>query len=109
VGAGGGMILVELARNLPETNFYRSWLIILAPAVTLALKYAWCLLSPEIVLFVKSVRADIARKKLIRKIDALLRCPDISEAEKAGLRLQKERAKLSAIEMLQKRLDTTAA
>ena len=100
------MILVELAQNLPEENFYRSWLIILAPALTLAIKYVWNLLSPEVVRFVKSIRADIARRKMMRKIDALLADPDISEIEKVKLKQKKERAKLSAVEKIQQYLDT---
>ncbi len=101
--------MVELAQNLPEGNFCRSWLIILAPALTLMIKYAWTLISPEVAQLFKSIRADIARKRIIRKIEALLADPDISEAEKTKLRQKKEQAKLSAVESIQQYLDAIAA
>ena len=41
ISAGGGMLLVKLAENLPDNNSYKSWLIILAPPFTLLLKSIW--------------------------------------------------------------------
>ena len=40
-GAGGGTLLVLLASNLPDSNTLKSWLIIIAPAVTVLVSYLW--------------------------------------------------------------------
>jgi hypothetical protein len=44
-GAGGGTVFLLLAKNLPETNPWKSWLVIIAPTLAVALSgiYAWCL------------------------------------------------------------------
>ncbi len=48
VCGSGGMFMVKLAQNLPESNIYKSWLIILAPAITLFCRYLWNQISEEI-------------------------------------------------------------
>jgi len=100
------MLLVRLAQNLPEYNPYKSWLIILAPALTLVIKYAWNFCSPEITFLVRRVKASNNRKKLIRRIDAALQDSCISEERKTLLREKREQVKLSLIEVRLRYLDS---
>jgi hypothetical protein len=104
-GAGGGMLLVSLAQNLPEENPYKSWLIILAPALTLFIKYIWNFLSPEVSSFVKKIKVKRARNQLIAQIDKLLNDSTISEERKNSLREKREQVKLSTVEALSRHLE----
>lgn len=101
--------MVSLAQNLPETNPYKSWLIILAPAVTLSIKYIWNFCSPEVALYVKTIRTNRARQKLLKQIDVLLKDPIISEEKKAMLRDKREQVRLSTVEELIKHFETITA
>jgi len=108
-GAGGGMILLKLAQNLPETSQLKSWLIILVPAFTLLMKYLWSFCSPEIVFFIKGYKSKRGRRRLITQIDNLLNDHSISEASKAMLREKIERTKLSTIEELEDHLKSISS
>ena len=103
------MLLVTLAQNLPEDNPYRSWLIILAPALTLFIKYLWNSCSPEVAFFIKRIRTDNARQKLIRQINVLLKDAAISEEKKAMLRDKREEIRLSTVEELIRYFETITA
>lgn len=107
-GASVGVVLVKLAQNLPEDNIHKSWLIIIAPVLALVIRHLWNLLSPEIAFIIKARRVDKGRKKLIDKINDLLKDDGISEGRKAELRIQREQMKLSALETLQKRVEKMA-
>jgi hypothetical protein len=103
VGASVGVVLIKLAQNLPDNNAHKSWLIIIAPVLALVIRYVWNLLSPEIAFMIKTRRVDKNRKKLINKINDLLKDDGISEGRKAELKVQREQMKLSALETLQER------
>lgn len=107
-GAGGGMLLVKLAQNLPEDHLSKSWLIILAPALALLIKYIWNQFSPVITLYVKEIKNYISRRRLLKRIEVLLDDPHISEARKAWLRGERERVRLSMVVVLLKHLDKNA-
>ena len=53
-GAGTGTLLVSLAKNLPDANPYKSWLIIIAPTVTILI--TWIAKSIERYLKKRNVR-----------------------------------------------------
>ncbi len=108
-GAGGGMLLVRLAQNLPEANSYKSWLIILAPALALLITNIWNFCSPEVSFFVKKIKITSARKKLLYQIDNLLKDPTISEEKKAMLREKREQVRLSTFEELLKHFEAITA
>ena len=59
-GAGGGTLLVLLARNLPDDNPWKSWLVLLAPAVTVFLSGSW--------LWIQAAIAERAREKEKRQL-----------------------------------------
>ncbi len=108
-GAGGGMLLLRLAQNLSEDNQYKSWLIILAPALTLFIKYLWNQCSPEVSFFIKRIRTNKARKRLIKEIDLLLTDGTISEEQKIRLREKKEQVRLSTVEGLIQHFESITA
>ncbi|WP_295117613.1 hypothetical protein, partial [uncultured Chitinophaga sp.] len=99
-GAGGGMVLLSLAQNLPDSNVFKSWLIILAPVLTLAIKSLWNICSPEISFIIKKFKTRKARINLLTRIDTLLKDPDISEEKKKMLRDKSEQVRLSVIDEL---------
>lgn len=103
-GAGGGMVLLSLAQNLPDSNVFKSWLIILAPVLTLAIKSLWNICSPEISFIIKKFKTRKARINLLTRIDTLLKDPDISEEKKKMLRDKSEQVRLSVIDELTKHL-----
>ncbi|MCF6402027.1 hypothetical protein L3C95_04030 [Chitinophaga filiformis] len=100
-GAGGGMLIASLARNLPEDNPLKSWLIILAPALALGIKFIWS----KVLEYYQQKEIDKTREEVIKEIDDLLIDPSISEDEKIKLREKREKTKLSTVEELLKHFD----
>lgn len=100
-GAGGGMLIASLARNLPEDNPLKSWLIILAPAIALGIKFIWA----KIAAYYEQKDIDKTRGEVIKEIDDLLIDPSISDEEKVKLREKREKTKLSTVEELLKHFE----
>lgn len=98
-GAGGGMLLVKLAQTLSDENVFKSWIIILAPAFTLIIKFFWDFFSPEISFSIKRLRMDRSERKLTARIDVLLNDSTFSEENKMMLREMLNEVKLSSIQV----------
>ena len=47
-GAGTGTLLVVLAQNLPPENAWKSWLVIIAPAVSALMTSFWVFTTSEL-------------------------------------------------------------
>ncbi|MFB6453886.1 hypothetical protein ACE38W_01345 [Chitinophaga sp. Hz27] len=107
VGAGGGTLIIKLAQNLPDSHPLKSWLIILAPAIALFIRYLWNFLSPEVTFRVKRWRTARNRKNLVCQIDSMLMDPILSEESKALLKVQSEQVKLSIIDELFQHIEST--
>lgn len=106
-GAGGGMLLVKLAQNLSDENEFKSWLLILAPAFTLFVRYIWNFFSPEISFSIKMFRLHKARRRMIVQFEVLLRDPALSEKSKSILRERIEEAKLAMVDVVSKYYNDT--
>jgi len=98
-GAGGGMLLVKLAQNLSDENEFKSWLLILAPAFALFIKYIWNFFSPEVSFSVKMFRVKKSRNKLIEQVEVLLNDSTFSEENKVILRQIVEETKMSSVKL----------
>ena len=99
-GAGGGMLIASLANNLPEGNQLKSWLLILAPLLTIIIKSSWDFIWAEIVTYFKKLRASRLRNKAVKNIEKLLKNPSISNEKKTELSEKREQIKLSSVEDL---------
>ncbi|SHM40907.1 hypothetical protein [Chitinophaga sp. CF418] len=95
------MLIASLARNLPEENPLKSWLIILAPALALGIKFIWSKISA----YYEQKDIDRTREEVIKEIDDLLIDRSISEEEKIKLREKREKTKLSTVEELLKHFE----
>jgi hypothetical protein len=99
-GAGGGTLLVLLANNLPDSYFLKSWLVIIAPSVSIALSLFWKYISRKTNAYFKVKKVARSKKILQRKIAAALHNKLISKEEAAMLRRKMIELELQSIENL---------
>ena len=100
-GAGGGTLLVLLANNLPDSNIYKSWLIITAPTVAVGLSAFWKWIIKRVDKYLKKRKAEELKLRLRTDIEKALKNPNISKEEKATMQ-----KKLAAFE--QQNIDSLA-
>ncbi len=79
-GGGGGTLLVQLARNMPDDSPWQSWLLILAPWVSAGLSGVWLWTKPQVDGYMDRRRI---RKAMQETEETLNAATHISEAEKA--------------------------
>jgi hypothetical protein len=87
-GAGGGTLLLLLAKNLPESNEYKSWLIIIAPTITVGLAAFWKWISKEFELYLRKRTVKKLKEVLRRDANKVIQNPDIPEEMKKDIRLK---------------------
>lgn len=106
LGAGGGMVWLSLFQHLAIDNPIKTLLIILAPPVTLALKYIFGICTPEITNYIKNFRVVRSKQNLVFHIDKMLKDPssgkikDILESKRESIQLSIIDDKLEHIESL---------
>ncbi|HEY1166358.1 MAG TPA: hypothetical protein VGE90_14360 [Chitinophaga sp.] len=103
-GAGGGTLLLMLAKNIPDPSEIKSWLIILAPSVSVFLAWLWRLAGKKYDKFQKVREAKKLADLLYKDIDVALMDPSISEEEKEKLRRDKSAIKLEKIASMARKL-----
>lgn len=99
-GASSGTLLVLLASNLPDNYPLKSWLVIIAPSVSIAFSLIWKFLIREKNAYYKRKRVVKFKKLLLQKIEAALRDGLISSEEAAALKRKMIEIELQSIDNL---------
>ncbi|WP_440133590.1 hypothetical protein [Chitinophaga sancti] len=105
-GASSGTLLVLLASNLPDTYPLKSWLIIIAPSVSIAFSLIWKFLIREKNAYYKRKRVVKFKKLLLKKIEAALSDGLISPEEAAALKRKMIEIELQSIDNLANKIKT---
>jgi hypothetical protein len=78
VGAGSGTLILIIAREIPDTYWFKSYLVFAAPSISVCLSN----LSNEVRTYLAELRRKIRRilkeKKAMREIKALTRYPHVT-------------------------------
>lgn len=99
-GAGGGTLLVLLASNLPDTYPLKSWLVIIAPSVSIVLSVFWKFISRKSNAYFKVKKVERSKKLLQKKIEAALQNGIISPEEATTLKRKMAEIELQSIDNL---------
>lgn len=99
-GASSGTLLVLLASNLPDNYPLKSWLVIIAPSVSIAFSLIWKFLIREKNAYYKRKRVVKFKKLLLQKIEAALSDGLISSEEAAALKRKMIEIELQSIDNL---------
>lgn len=99
-GASGGTLLVLLANNLPDNYPYKSWLILIAPTISVVLSAFWIWSKTRFDTYIDDNKREKILKKLRSEIENDLRNPHTSEEHKMHLKAQLEKFEKSRIESL---------
>ena len=99
-GASSGTLLVLLANNLPDSYPLKSWLVIIAPTVSIAFSLLWKILIREKNAYYKRKRVIKFKKLLQKKIEAALSDGLISAEEAAALKRKMIEIELQSIDNL---------
>ncbi|QHS62411.1 hypothetical protein [Chitinophaga agri] len=99
-GAGGGTLLVLLASNLPETYPLKSWLVIIAPSVSIVLSLFWKFISRKSNAYFKVKKVERSKKLLQKKIETALQNGIISPEEATMLKRKMAEIELQSIDNL---------
>jgi len=99
-GAGGGTLLVLLANNLPDTYPLKSWLVIIAPSVSIVLSLFWKYISRKSNAYFKVKKVERSKKLLLQKIENALQNGIISEKEAIMLKKKMREIELQSIDNL---------
>ena len=84
-GVGGGTLLLMLAKNIPEPSSVKSWLIIIAPTVSVCLASLWRLLAKACDKYLQRRKVKKLTQLLDSNIEVALTDPNISDEEKEKL------------------------
>jgi len=99
-GASGGTLLVLLANNLSESYPLKSWLVIIAPSVSIVLSLFWKYLSRKTNAYFKGKKVEKSKVLLQKKIQAALDNGLISQKEAAILKRKMIEIELQSIDHL---------
>jgi len=105
-GASSGTLLVLLASNLPDNYPLKSWLVIIAPTVSIAFSLIWKFLIREKNAYYKRKRVVKFKKLLLQKIEAALSDGLISSEEAAALKRKMIEIELQSIDNLANKIKT---
>ncbi|TWW01315.1 hypothetical protein [Chitinophaga pinensis] len=99
-GAGGGTLLVLLASNLPDTYPLKSWLVIIAPSISIVLSVFWKFISRKSNAYFKVKKVERSKKLLQKKIETALQNGIISPEEASILKRKMAEIELQSIDNL---------
>lgn len=103
-GIFSGTLLFSLVRNLSEDLWYKSWLVILAPAATVILASLWRMAVRHYYKHSHQKGYEEATNSLRTAIDARLANPDLNQKLKDLLLKEQTDLELQHIIMLSKRV-----
>lgn len=99
-GASGGTLLVLLANNLSESYPLKSWLVIIAPSVSIVLSLFWKFISKKTNTYFKGKKVEKSKILLQKKIQAALNNGLISPEEAIVLKRKMIEIELQSIDNL---------
>lgn len=85
-GVSSGTLLAALADNLPDDSPYKSWLVILAPSLSIVVGFGWGLVKFHLDELVSYWRVQRALADSIKRNDAIIADPNETEEEKEAAR-----------------------
>lgn len=94
-GAGGGTLLAVLGNNLSDHYWFKSWIVILAPFMTVAIGYVWTRTRFWVEDWSEQRRAESAFHRAQATLRRALADPDISERHKERTRKELEDLELA--------------
>jgi hypothetical protein len=103
-GVGAGTLLVLLARNLPDTSPWKSWALILAPSVSVALSWLVIWLRTEIEYILNTRNQRRIFDAITVRIEEALKNPLTSDDHKMELRKKLEEVEKLSIEVQREQL-----
>jgi hypothetical protein len=93
-GAGSGTLLVLLANNLPDKNPWKSWLVLLAPSLSIAITIAYGLVRKALDEYLDGRRIKRFVREAKVTLKEALENTNTSEAHRKKLRAQLEELEL---------------
>jgi hypothetical protein len=94
-GAGGGTLLVLLARQLPDTNPYKPWALLLAPSVAITLSAGLIWIQAVLKTYFELKRKDWVFERVRTTLEKFLANPHTSAEHKEKIRQQLEQLELA--------------
>jgi len=107
-GAGGGTLLVLLAQNLPESSSWKSWLIIIAPSVSILLSSIWLWAKRRIEDYFKNKEFNSAVEEAKMTLSEALNNTGTTDAHKNKLIKELEQLEMVAVKAKLKRVEVLA-
>jgi len=104
-GAGGGTLLLLLAENLPETSEYKSWIILIAPTLSVGLAAFWKWLSTIVDNYIKKRKLEWLKNKLREDIENAIGNPNIPSEDKSMLKKKLAQFEIQNINSLVKSIE----
>jgi len=95
---GGGTLLVLLAQSLPDDSVLRSWIVVLAPSVSVALSALWLWIRREIDRQIERRRFEAAIREARAALMAGVENPNTSDAHKEELRKHLEELEMLLVQ-----------
>ena len=99
-GAGGGTLILLLAKNIPDTYAIKSWLVILSPSLSVV--FAW--VFKKINSYYRRQIAEVLKTRLRGMIEVALTDPSLTDEDRNKLKEQLKELALADIELLSERI-----
>ena len=103
-GAGGGTVLVVLARSLPDTNPWKTPLLIVAPSVTVIVSAIWLFAWRSIIALYRQKQRKRLFAEAKKTLSEGIENPHASEEHRAVLRKRLEAFQLLEAEVYSKEI-----
>jgi len=100
VGAGSGTLMLIIAKEIPDTYWFKSYLIMTAPSISVYLSNVADEIKTYIIKSYQNIKNMRGEKKIIRKINALKKYPDVTEEDINLLNKQLVHAKIQYIKRM---------
>jgi len=107
-GASGGTLLILLAQNLPESSELRSWLMIIAPSVSLLLSSIWQWAKRKIEYYFTKTEFNSAVEEAKKTLTEALNNSETTDSHKEELIKELEQLEMVAIKAKVKRVEVLA-
>ena len=75
------MVLVSLCQNIADGNPFKTWLVLLAPPITIGLKFVFGMCSPVVLNYIRHFRVNRSKMNLVARINKMLEEPGSAEVK----------------------------
>jgi hypothetical protein len=107
IGIGGATIISAIAKTLPLTHSYKSWLIFFSPVITILIANIWNSAIKLSTKYLMKHRSWNLERKLDKKVKTFIKNPHISNENKRKVRQEIEQLYLEKINDLTQRIRET--